>query len=354
MRLSVCSRWFALGALLLGPSRASAQPAPPPTRDPAAAEVLFHKGLEYLKVDDWKNACPQFNASMRLDPSVGTQVNIARCADHDGLLARAWAEFKKAKVLNQETPGARRDQLDSFIDSEIARLEPRIPWITVRVSPRPAGLIVERDGASVPIEGLDQRVPIEPGEHTVSAAAPGHRRATQKITIAEGQQKEVVLALVVDPGAVVEPPVPKLPPPRDGGHEGEQGPSVLLIVGGVLSGVGALSLATAAITGGLAYSARGTLDDLVASGQCTESPSGDQISCSSQARAESHDAIARGEPLALASTVTLFAGAAIAATGLTLIIVGVTQSKSSEAVREAAIVPLILPGGGGVAIGGLF
>lgn len=329
-------------------------------RDPAAAQALFDKGVELLKQEKWSEACPQFEASMKLDPSVGTQVNIARCLEHDGLIARAWAEFKRAKALNQETPGAKRKKgVDAFVDEAIARLEPRLPWITLRLASTPPGVRVARDGVELPLEGLGQKMPLDPGKHTFEVSAPGFTTETRSLDAKEGEALELTVELKPAPEPAVEPPglpptVPTPPTPQPAPVPGAApagGPSALLVAGGVLSGVGALTLAVSAITGGLAASDRGTLDDLVASETCSES--GAVITCdSSEARAAAQEAIDRGQPLALTSTATLFAGAAIAATGLTLIIVGATQAPGSR--PQVGVAPLLWSGGGGVSLGGRF
>jgi hypothetical protein len=348
-------RWFGVtlaAALSLLPTSAPAQ-----ERDPAAAQALFDKGVELLKQEKWAEACPQFDASMKLDPSVGAQVNIARCLEHDGYIARAWAELKRAKALNQETPGAKRKKdVDAFVDASIARLEPRLPWITVRVVAPPPGTRVERDGAELPLEGLGQKVPIDPGSHTFTVSAPSHRTETKQIDAKEGASLELTIELTRLPDVPpektppdvprVDPPkMPPPPPPAAGGTD------AIVIAGGVLSGVGALTLAVSAITGGLAASDRATLDDLVEERACAES--GDVITCgSAEARAASQEAIDRGQPLAVTSTVTLFAGAAIAATGLTLVIVGVTRGGGAK--PEVALAPLVLDRGAGLRVGGRF
>jgi hypothetical protein len=335
-------------------SSASAQAPGSGSRDPAAAEILFNKGLELLKKGDWAGACPQFDASMKLDPSVGAQINIARCAEHNGLVARAWAEYQKARVLNAETPGEQRQKdIATFLEQELAKLEPRIPWVTIKVSARPSGLRIERDGISLPLEGLDQAVPIDPGRHTFAASAPGYAPTQKYVDLAEGARKEVVLELVRDDAAAPSTPTSPAPPPVPTPTvASESDGSTLVVIGAILGSVGGASLIVSAVTGGIALSDRGTLDDLVATGSCTEQ--GESIVCADgDARNEAQSAASRGETLALASTVTLFAGAALAATGVTLIIVGATQGSEPSTV-EAALVPIYVDGGLGLGVRGAF
>lgn len=359
MRLaSFCA--VALAGLLASPVVAYGQ-----ARDPAAAEALFQRGVESLKTNDWASACKSFEASMQLDPSVGTQINLARCADHNGQVARAWADYKKAKALNAETPLAKRKaNVDSFVDTEIKKLEARLPWVTLRlrvtdadgkpVAPNAVtGLVIKRDDALVPPEGLDVAVPIDPGKHTFKASAPGFHESSVDVTFAEGARQEAMLALVaMAPGIEVPVPPPGTPPgPPPPSKQQDEGMSPLVWAGIAVGGVGAAGLIVSGITGGIAMADHGTIEDLKDSGACREVNG--VIDCDDASSAEAHDAISRGQTLSVVSTVTLFAGAGLAATGVVLIVVGATSSTSDEK-PAVGVVPMIGPGALGATVTGTF
>jgi len=337
-------RALLVAGLLVEPAIATGQPAEP-AKDPAAAQALFDQGVALLRNEDWAAACPKFDASMRLEPSVGAQVNIARCHAHEGLVARAWGEFKRAKSMNSETFGEeRKKRVDAYVDEQIAALEPRIPWMTVKVSPSPAGLDLSRDGVAIP---ADERVPVDPGKHVIEAKARGFRAARAEVELGEGENKVVTLTLVPGPSEEAEP----APSPKRGGPSapGPRPDPALLIAGGVLGGVGVLGLGIAAITGGVAASDHATIGTLEDSGDCRTTDG--VISCKSASQQQAHDAIARGEALALTSTITLFAGGALAAAGLTCILVGATRT-SGGAERGARV--YLAPTPGGLVMGGTF
>src|SRR5690242_3177733 len=81
----------------LGVAPSEAQQA----RDPALAETLFNSAQACLAKDDWACACPKLSASMEADPSVSTQINIAKCQEHEGKLSLAWATLQDALKLNR-------------------------------------------------------------------------------------------------------------------------------------------------------------------------------------------------------------------------------------------------------------
>jgi hypothetical protein len=355
------ARTLAFGATLLVTGVAAAQPKD--ARDPAAAESLFQRGVDLMKKGSWDDACKAFDASMKLDPSVGTQINLARCADHYGKIAQAWAAYKKARALNAETPlEKRKASVEAFVDGEIAKLEPRLPYVTVTLTvvgakgaaaPAPgdvADLALARDEAAVPVEGLGVAVPIDPGKHVFTASAPGYLAVKKELDVAEASKNEVALELVPDPNAQASATEPK--PAPAGGAKGappvDSGMPATLVAGIVIGSVGGAGLIASAITGGIALADHGTISDLEDQGKCSDATG--ELVCEPGSQAAAHDAISRGEPLALVSTITLFAGAGLAATGAVLIAVGATSS--SDEAPAVAITPVVGPGFTGVVVGG--
>jgi tetratricopeptide (TPR) repeat protein len=53
------------------------------------AEILFREGREAFKKGDYAAACPKFEESQRLDPAIGTLLNLALCEERWGRLADA-------------------------------------------------------------------------------------------------------------------------------------------------------------------------------------------------------------------------------------------------------------------------
>ncbi len=332
--------------------------------DAAAAESLFQRGVERLKANDWVEACKAFEASMKLDPSVGTQINVARCSEHDGHLAQAWADYKKAKTLNSETPlEKRKANVDSFVDAAIKKLEPRLPFVTVKVTihgppgqPTPkasdiAGLKVARDDTPIPVEGLGVAVPVDPGRHIFEASAPSYRSAKVEMDFTEAAKRDIALEIFYEPPPKAPPFAPVVPPrvvPDGGGQASNRS---VLITGITLAAVGGATLIVSAVTGGIALSDRKTIDKLVQNKSCTEA--GGTLQCSAQSKTEAHDALTRGKMLSLVSTVTVFEGAALASAGLVMTIVGATSSNKAPPSR-IGFVPLIGPGVAGGFFSGTF
>ncbi|WP_044966818.1 PEGA domain-containing protein [Sorangium cellulosum] len=180
-------------AVALGGAAAHAQEPP---RDPVAAEALFKAARALVDKGDDAAGCPKFEASLALNPSASTQINIARCREREGKLATAWHDYHRALVLNRETAGEqRRRSLEEVANKGIAALEPRVPKLVIVVKGAPAGMEVLRDGTALPVAALGEPLPVDPGPHEIRASAPGHEAETRSITLAEGETTTVELTL---------------------------------------------------------------------------------------------------------------------------------------------------------------
>ena len=97
----------ALGLEVAGHARAD------PETGERAADVLFERAKQQLRSGDWASACNNFEASMKLDPSVSTQIKLARCREHEAKYLDAFVAYVQARELNTKsgTNEARRREL---------------------------------------------------------------------------------------------------------------------------------------------------------------------------------------------------------------------------------------------------
>lgn len=182
-------------ALLVGLGAAPAR-AEPSKGDLVAAEALFKAARTLVEAGSWPEGCAKFEASLALNPSASTLLNIARCHEHEGKLATAWGDYNRALVLNHETPGAaRRKGLESVGRQGVDALEPRLPKLRVVIASLPAGLSVQRDGAVLPNAALGEPLPLDPGPHEVRASAPGKKPEARTVTLEEGKTTTVEITL---------------------------------------------------------------------------------------------------------------------------------------------------------------
>lgn len=308
-------------AVLHVPAAALAEP--PPARDAAAAEVLFRDGLAARDKGDWATACLKLDASMSLDPSPSTLINIARCNEHEGKLATAWAQLQRALELNRETAGAQRKKdLDDYARGFIAGIEPRLPRLTIVVRERPAGLRVTRGGVEIPLGALGTALPANPGTQEIEATAPGRAPARQTVTLVEGKAATVELVVTTlrpegppptppTPIAVGLPPVASTeastraiaPPPA--------GPSGRRTGAYVAGGIGLAGVVVGAVAGGFMLG-----DRSVVSASCTPGSGRTSVCTTAAAVTAGNDAKTAG----LAASVGWVTAVAGLATGTVLFV----------------------------------
>jgi hypothetical protein len=189
------------GALfLVGAALLVASPARADAGDAAAAEALFKTARDLVDAGDFAAGCPKFEASLALNASASTMLNIAKCHEHEGKIATAWSDYSRALVLSHETKGAdRKKKLEALANKGIAALAPRLPKLQISLSARPAGVTVSRDGSELPAGALGDALPADPGPHEVRVSAPGYRAVVRTVTLEEGKTAAVDITLEAAP-----------------------------------------------------------------------------------------------------------------------------------------------------------
>jgi hypothetical protein len=144
------------------------------TRDEAAAEALFDEGRRLMERASYEEACSKFEASQKLDPAVGTLLNLGDCLEHRGKTASAWARFREAEA----TAAAQHEpEREAIARGRAAQLGPRLCRLAVRApsATDTPQITVARDGVVVEAALFGESLPVDAGEHEVSATAPRRR-----------------------------------------------------------------------------------------------------------------------------------------------------------------------------------
>lgn len=156
--------------------------AEPTQADRVLARSLFDQARKLMAEKKHAEACPKFAEAMRLDPGGGTQLNLAICYQEQGRTATAWMEFKDA--LSKARADGRADR-EKIAQERIAALEPKLSKVTLEVAPasEAPNLEVTLDGRLIGKASWGTPIPIDPGEHSVTATASGKKPWSTKVVI---------------------------------------------------------------------------------------------------------------------------------------------------------------------------
>jgi hypothetical protein len=141
--------------------------------DPSGTEAdrLFEDARAAMARGDYASACPALERSEALDPGIGTEFNLARCYELAGRLASAYRAYEAVQTA---THAAGQTDREGVARALAAALEPRIAHVMVHLpeGAPPPGFELRCDGVAIDKGPWDTALPVDPGEHTLEAAAP--------------------------------------------------------------------------------------------------------------------------------------------------------------------------------------
>ena len=169
--------------------------------DEATATAAYQQAEELAKAGKFAEACPLYEASYHADPKLGALLHAADCQEKIGHTATAWAEFNDAVELAHKIGEPR----EAYARKRVAALEPKLAKLHL-TPPKQLipGLAVKRDAVDITVlVGTD--IPLDPGDHVITATAPGYQDFTKTVTVSTGT---VSIDLPVLDKQVVAPPKP--------------------------------------------------------------------------------------------------------------------------------------------------
>jgi hypothetical protein len=224
----------------------------PVSAQSAEAEMLFREGKRLLKKGKIAEACEKFEASDRLEPKPGTELNIGNCREKLGQTSSAWAAFIRAAAA------AKHAGIRDIADEARQRtklVEKKLIFLTISVPAENTfdELVIKRNQTSIDRALWNQAVPVDPDDYTIIAEAPDHTpwsvtvavKTKNKVIEVPKLEREEHVPEHIKPDEVPETPTPQethkpLPPKRPEPQRKYQ--STELALGAI--GVGALVIGT--------------------------------------------------------------------------------------------------------------
>jgi hypothetical protein len=156
----------------------------------AAAELLFRQGRVLFEQERFAEACDHFRRSQELDPGVGTLINLGDCYKHLGKTASAWVAYNKAVALAKSRSDDRRS---TIAHDEARELEPMLPRIQIKFAGTTPGISILLNGEAIDPSTFATPIPVDPGEVTFEASAPGRKKFYTTVEIAAGVTKTITV-----------------------------------------------------------------------------------------------------------------------------------------------------------------
>jgi hypothetical protein len=221
--------------------------------DQAAAQALFDDAKTLVQSGRAAEACPKFEESQRLDPGLGTQLNLADCYERIGRTASAWTIYEDvaftARRQNQDVRAQHAEKRAAALKPTLSKLV-----ITVPSESRVPGLNVTRDTAVVRDAQWGFAIPVDPGQHTISVGAPGKEVWQTMIEVQPGGTTRTVTVPVLKDAAgdsaAAGPARSEAAPARDRGATPPEDRGSGQRIGGLIAmGVGAVGVGLGAFFG---------------------------------------------------------------------------------------------------------
>lgn len=233
-----------------------------------------------MKAEKWAEACPKLAESQRLDPKLGTLLNLAVCHQSEGKIATAWTEFRTVETIaNRDGQSERAD----FAKARLAELEQLVAHVVIGGA-AVAGVTVKLEGKEVSTATFGVPLALDPGEHELTASATGKKTWSSIVTVPKKRTEiRIEIPKLEDeagagpapqpepaPDTTPEPlpqPTPEPPPDDEGSDLGW-----LMWTGFAVGGAG---LVAGAVTGGLSLAKSSDVLEQCDGDNCPRSLEGD-------------------------------------------------------------------------------
>lgn len=129
----------------------------------------------------WTEACPKFEQSLRIDPTIDRRLELAECYEQIRKPASAWRLYRDAIDDAEKANDFLRFD---YAKRQVRRLESKLPRLTISLLfPPPLGFTIERDGICIDPRELGVATYLDPGEYQITVSAPGFKPFKQAVKL---------------------------------------------------------------------------------------------------------------------------------------------------------------------------
>lgn len=172
------------------PAEAPATPSDSSDAATVSARRHFHLGVKLYRDANYKGALAEFEAAYRDKPGPGSLQNVALCLKALFRYAEAASTLRLLLTKHGEEVSAPEREA---MEKTALEFEGLVGKLELQLEPAEAELSI--DGRLVPREERARAIPLNVGEHTLLAEAPGFARHSRVVRIAGQQELRVALRL---------------------------------------------------------------------------------------------------------------------------------------------------------------
>lgn len=325
-----------VAALLIAaaaPPPAEAAPPAPQGDAVSKARDLFKKGMKAYEAGHLPDAYESFTAAWALQKSYDIAGNLAS-------VEMATARYRDAAehlrfALQNLPPSGSSDKQRGYLSDLLRDARKQIAVLDIKASV--AGAKITVDGRELGAGEPADEVFVEAGDHVITATAPDHQPAEQKLRAEKGATRTVSLTLVKSRAEAPPPPPPS------------PGPSPITLAGFITAGAGLVAGTTLAIVSRTkADDADTQLAALRAQGPNACAGPSPGAACEAL-----HDARRSRDTFANAALWS-FVGAGVVAAGTLVYTLRAPRGSPSRSTASVSAAPVAFPGGGALLVKGSF
>jgi hypothetical protein len=304
------------------------------------AQSLFDEGLSDMRAGRFKIGCALIKQSLEIDARAGTVFTLAECYSKAGKYASAVAFYDRYLAVFETMPEDQKEQQQARAElsrTERTRLVALVAWLSVSLPENaPQGAVVTMDGEPFSPALFGVATAADPGPHVFTTRAPDGPLIEQRVDLAPGERRAMVLSLRTSTGELTTPidpsmsqPEPEPEPEPSGDTHGKHLTPWFWVAGGI----GAAGIVTGTVTGIMLLNARSTIMKNCYPDRKT--PTG-EIPCDSSGADAAHTAQGTLAPV---TTIALGVGVASLAAAVAIYLTSDSGGSAHGAVPTVAVGP---------------
>jgi hypothetical protein len=310
---------YAVGLTVLATTTLLGAPARAQDTSVATARQLAISGIDAVESGDCDKGAPLLERAEGLHHASVHLQYLARCRKASGRLVAATEMWRR--IIREGAPEGSSPAVATALSeaqSELEKALPRLAKKTIRTAQSYPGLALTLDGANLPADMVGAPQVLDPGDHELAVTASGFQSWSQRFSVPEGDDSELVVELTPLEGGATAPGPGETPHDATGSGKSFLGPA-----GWITGSVGVAAL----IAGTVTLLSRNSRSDELAR-KCSPNQTCPMSAFPGQSLEDDKQTI---RDLTTATNVLMWGGGALLAGGVTMIVLAGESSRSGSA-----------------------